>query len=63
MRAYFTLTLHCGRCSRIKEVSFDAANMSAEDLIRAAAVASGRMWVIQRNGDTLDTYCSKKCAA
>lgn len=57
------IELSCAMCGAEKTVEADtkgARTMTVWQFVENAAVAAG--WIVQRNGDYLDLYCSKKCA-
>lgn len=49
-----------GGFGREATVDVDTLDESTRDEVVQALVVKG--WVIQFNGDHMDTYCSKKCA-
>lgn len=54
------LEINCAMCGREKDILI-------ENTVRAAkrsftSVIQNDDWIVQRNGENFDIYCSKKCA-
>lgn len=62
-----TLTIDCsyhqkddGSYGKQEEISLDTINDHARKVIEKYLKSKG--WVVQYNGENMDTYCSKECA-
>lgn len=60
-----TLKIDCSHCGRElhDEISADdPTTFTPEGLAKITAILERKKWIVQINGDNVDTYCSKTCA-
>ena len=51
----------CGKVNHDAHMETDEVNKLNADTIQKEVEATG--WIVQRNGESMDIYCSKECAA
>lgn len=56
------LWVFCAMCGTEKLIRFDNPTPADGDKTLANVIEDSS-WIVQRNGNSLDIYCSKKCAA
>lgn len=54
------LEINCAMCGREKVILIENTVRAAKKSF--ASVIQNDDWIVQRNGENFDIYCSKKCA-
>lgn len=59
-----TLTISCSKCGKELHPAMDFSSSTRElaEEIRDRLDESGSGWIVEENGDNIDTYCSRQCA-
>lgn len=56
------ITLSCAQCGAELNSTMTVDKASAVCVESVRLLADGYGWIVQVNGDQVDTYCSKECA-
>lgn len=55
-----TLGLFCAMCAKEREFELETGGLDGTTPIQDVIRSFG--WIVQKNGEHLDIYCSKRCA-